>query len=332
MACPAYGSTSGVALYYIEETDPNAALVAPAWNPVPMTSESLGLTLTSSVSEQINATRSYAGSVVTKGELAGSFSFEAEASAFVDDLLRAVLQSAGAGAWAAGAAITNGKTARCFAFLKSVDRPGGTDYYVFRGCQIDVLSLSVATGSFVKGDVSVIGTRFGAGAAGAAAPANDILSAMPGTASAASNNPLMSSVFALQGLEVQTSLGADVGVIAQDLKVEFSNQLRAQFAVGTGTPYAAGVASSRFKATATVNAYYSGPAIINGMMADDELKLVFDLLDSADTGWSFLFDKVKVTTAPPPQAGGPDQDLLASTELQAFQSSTNGTVKITKSA
>lgn len=329
MACPAYGSTSGVALYYIEETDPNAALVAPIWKPVPITSESLGVTLTSSISEQINATRSYAGSTVTKGELSGSFGFEAEASAFVDDMLKASLQSGAA--WAVGGSITNGLTAHCYAFLKSVVRPGGVDYYVFRGCQVDTLSLSVASGAFIKGDVALIGTRFGAGAAGAAAPANDILSVMPGTVATVTPGPLMSSVFALQGLEVQTSLGADVGVIAQDLKLEFNNQLRSQFAVGTGTPYAAGVASGRFQAKVTLNAYYSGPAIINGMMADDELKIVFDVLDSADVGWSFLFDKVKVTTAPPPQAGGPDQDLLASTEFQAFQSATNGTVKITKS-
>jgi hypothetical protein len=333
MACPAYGSTSGMALYYVVDPDPALALPATlTWGQVPMTSESLVASLTSSISERITSARAYAGSTPTKGEVSGNFAFEAEASPFMNDMLMAALQAAGP--WAAGAAITNGKTVACYAFLKSVDRPGGTDYYVFRGCQVDTMTMKVSPGAFITGEVSIMGVRPGAGILGATDGSNDILSVKPAgwTLTPAVAGNLMSSGFALQNFEVQSSLAADLGVIAQELNISIGNQLRVQDAVGTGTPYAAGVASGRFKATVTANAYYSGPGIINRMLSDESLKIVFDLLDASDDGWNFNFDSVKATTAPPPQAGGPDQDVMSNTEFQAFQSATLGTVTITRTA
>lgn len=319
-----------MALYYAVDSDPSAAIDAATitWNPVPITSDSLAATLTSSISEQINASRSYANSVVTQGEISGSFGFEAEASDFVRDMLQAAMQVTGT--WNKGKVYVNGSTPTCLMFLKKVARSGGTDYFVFRGVQVDSMSFSVSPGSFITGEISVMGTRMGSGVLGATDGSNDILSALPGTwtLTDATSNNLMSSVFALQNFEVQTQSGRDMGVIIQELSLTLSNQLRQQFAVGTGSPYAAGVASGRFQATLTGNAYYSGPEIINGMLADTELRILFDLVDADGDGWKFLFDKVKVTAAPPPAASGPDQDVMSSTEFQAFQSSDHGTVEV----
>jgi hypothetical protein len=93
MGCPAYGSTSGVSIYYAVDSDPDAALATPAWNEVPFTSDSLAGNLTSSQSERITAARAYAGSAVTAGEVSGSLGFETEANAFMNTMLQAALQS-----------------------------------------------------------------------------------------------------------------------------------------------------------------------------------------------------------------------------------------------
>lgn len=329
--CAAYGSTSGLALYYAVDADPDASISGGTitWTPVPITSESLGLNLTATVSDRITPERSYAGSVITQGEVSGSFGFEFESGAFMDTMLQAALQASGT--WSAGAAIINGETPSCLMFLKTVDRPGGTDFYVFRGCQVDSVSGSVSPGSLITGEVSIMGQRQGADAIDGT---NAVLTAKPAgwTLSALGAAKLMSSVYAIQNLEIQDTSGTDLGVIAQEVSFQFSNSLRQQFAVGTGQPYAAGVASGRFMATFSVNAYYKDASLFNQMQADNDLKITFDLLDGDDAGWNFLADYVKITSSPPPQAGGPDQDLMLQTEFQAFESASNGSVKLTKSA
>ena len=331
MACPAYGSTAGVSIYYAVDADPDAAIEATlTWNEVPFTSDSLAGNLTSTQSERITAARSYAGSAITAGEVSGSLGYETEANTFMNTMLKAVLQSSG-DFIADNAVIKNGETPMCLMFLKRVKRGSGYDYYVFRGVQVDTMSFNVSPGSLITGELGLQGVRMGAGILGATDTSNDVLTTKPAgwTLTQYTSGNIMSSVFALKDFEVQDDASADIGVIAREVSVTFSNQLRQQQAVGTGTPYAAGIASGRFMATASLTAYYSGPTIINAMLRDEELKLSFGLLDPDDKGWTFLFDKCKVTSGPPPVADGPDADLTASTELQAFESASNGTVRIT---
>ena len=324
MTCAAYGSTSGLALYYAVDADPDANISAStiAWTPVPITSESLALTLSSTISERITPERSYAGSVVTQGEVSGSFGFELEASDFMHAMFVAALQAA------AGATIQNGSSPSCLMFLKTVKNPDGTDYYVFRGCQVDSLSVNISPNSLITGEVSVMGMRQGAAAIDGN---NSILTAKPAdwTLGASSPAKLMSSVYAIQDLQVLDG-AVPVDIISQEVSFQLSNSLRQQFAVGTGQPYAAGVASGRFSATLSMNAYYANAGVVNAMQEDKSLSVSFKLLDADGDGWSFLFDNCKITSAPPPQAGGPDQDLMSQTELQAFESASNGTAKIVR--
>lgn len=327
MACPAYGSSSGVSIYYAVDADPDAALSGVTWNEVPFTSDSLAGNLTSSQSERITAARAYAGSAITAGEVSGSLGFETEANAFMNTMIQAALQSASA---PSGTAVTNGETPMCLAFLKRVKRGAGYDFYVFRGVQVDSMSFNVSPGSFITGELALQGIRMGAGALGATDGSNDVLSTAPGTLVEYTSGSIMSSVFAIQNLEVQDDTGTDIGVIARELSLTMSNQLRQQQAIGTGTPFAAGIASGRFMVTASLEAYYSSPVIVDAMFNDQELKLTFDLVDPDGKGWTFLLDKCKITSSPPPMAEGPDQDLMSSTELQGFQSTTNGSVKVTR--
>ena len=330
MACPAYGSSSGVSIYYAVDSNP-ATAVSPtqAWKEVPFTSDSLAGNLTSSQSERITSARAYAGSAITAGEVSGSLGFESEANLFLNEMLQAVLQSSAA---PTATAVTNGSTPMCLMFLKKIKRGAGFDYYIFRGVQVDSMSLNISPGSFITGELALQGTRVGAGALGATDASNDVLTTIPvgWTFTDYTSGSIMSSVFAVTNLQVQSSAGVNLGVVSRELSLTLSNQLRQQQAIGTGTPFSAGVASGRFMVTASLEAYYSGPAIIDAMFKDSELKLLFSLVDPAGKGWSFLLDKCKVTSAPPPMAEGPDQDLMVSTDLQGFESATNGSIKVTR--
>lgn len=344
MACSnAYGSSSEVALFYI--TDPGTAQINLAdqtieWQQVRMIGESMDLSLSSTISEEITPQRSYSNSKLTQGNITGGFNFEASAR-FLDNWLMAAVQGidetgaaytptwiggspASTNPWTAnGDKMYNGSAKNCFAILKRVALGDGTNYdwYVFRYCQVSSMTITAEPGALITGSVSLMGTE-------GEVIANSATGAAGWTFQDDYSNPLMSGVDSLTGLELQSSVGSDLGIIFQNFSLTMDNQLREQFGVGTGSIYAAGVASGRFMATMDASAYYSNPTIFQNFVADNELKIVFSLTDANGDGWGFLFDKVKVTGGSTPQAGGPDQDLMISSTFQAFESDTKGTVEI----
>lgn len=229
-------------------------------------------------------------------------------------------------AWAPGEAVINGSTKNCLTFLKRVQITDTTyDYYPFRACQIGKMTLDMKPGALITGSVSMMGVRPDTPLEAVTAPVGWTFVDSPAL-------PIMSGVDSLESLEIQTSAGVDSGATLQDFNITFDNQLRQQQAVGLGHPFAAGVASGRFMASASGTAYYANPRIYNDFLNDAALKIVGVLKDDDGNGFSFLMDYVKVTSGSLPEASGPDQDLTIKTEFRAFESATNGTVKLTKLA
>jgi hypothetical protein len=345
MACPSYGSSSEVALFYCLDPDPAADLpAATTFMPIPYTGESLDASLSSTVSEQITPQRSYANSKLSQGEVGGSISFEASPGEFLENMLLATLQVnkammepgdvRGASNWEGAAAIKNASTKHCLAILKRVQNAAGNyDLYLYRGCQIDSLSLNMEPGNLITGDINVMGVGLGNPVAGTAVWENIAAGVAPLDQWDLSNTSfgtgnLLSGVDSLLDFTL-TNSGGDMGIVAQSVSLTLSNQLRQQYGLGSGSIYAVGVASGRFMATLSVSAYYSNPKIFSSFTGDDEIATTFGLKDSTDLGFSFEFNKCKITSGSNPLAGGPDQDLLIATELQAFEDATDGTVKIT---
>ena len=333
MACAAYSSTSEVSLFYAADTEDTTLWTSTVtWEPVPMTGESIAANLTSTVSDQITPTRSYAGSKLTQGEVSGSFNFEAQAGDFFFDMLIAVLQASKktsvgtystGSTWADGVAIKNGSTKHCFAFLKRVLVASGKwDWYIFRGVQVGSMSLDISPNALITGTVNVMGVSPELPHEDAAKPAGWTLNALEAL-------PLMSGADSLQNFDILSGT-ASTNVVLQSVTMNFDNQLRQQQAVGINSVYAAGVASGRFMATYSGNAYYQNPDIYNAFVNDDDLSITGQLLDSSDNGIQFDSDYVKVTSGSLPMASGADQDLMISTEFRAFEDSVKGTVTITK--
>ena len=357
--CSAYGSSSEVALFYAPDPDPTLDLATDTkFMQVPMTGESLDASLSSTISDQITPQRSYANSKLSQGEVGGSFSFEAVAGEFLRNMLIASLQAnntlaveSTASDWVSGGNIKNGSTKKCLCFLKRVNTTSGYDLYLFRGCQISSMSLNMEPGNLITGDISIMGTGLGYPLDGDAAdgPAIQVWEGQNTTGTASRTNPLgtggwdldtdgfgidgdlMSGVDSLSAFTVSNS-GGDMGLIAQSVSLTFDNQLRQQFAVGTNNIFAAGVASGRFMASMSVSAYYSNPKIYQSFTTDEDLSVTFSLVaDNADDDaqtLAFTFGKCKITSGSSPLAGGPDQDLLISTEIRAFEDATTGTAQV----
>jgi hypothetical protein len=347
MSCASFGSTSEVALFYAVDPDPLKDMpAATAWKPVPYTGESLDASLSSTVSGQITSTRSYANSQLTQGEVGGSISYEVFYGSFFENMLIAALQAPTVAlhltedtrSWDDADTIQNGKTKKCFAFMKRVTvADGKVDMYLFRGVQISSMSISVEPGSLISGELTIAGTGLGNPEAGKAVYKGVSLTTLPTemasyTFEAYPDSTLMGSSDGLKALTILDGKGADTKIVAQSFSLTIDNQLRQQFAVGQGTFFASGVGSGRIMVTMSLSAYYSSPVVFESFVADDDLTVTFGLKDVDGKGYEFETFKVKVTSGSTPQAGGPDADLLISTELQAFEDGTDGTIQITLDA
>ncbi len=342
MACPSFGSSSEVSLWYAADADivinslgaaSQLSATATAWKPIPLTGESLAANLTSTVSEQITANRSYANSVLSGGEVSGTINFEAQANDFLYDMLICATQNAAktsfestGTAWAAAAAIKNASTKHCFAILRRVAVASGYDWYVYRGCQVGGMTLEIGTGALISGTINITGVRPDTVIESAATVSGWTYGSLVDT-------PLMSGPYSLREFSISTwngSIWVPTSITMQSLSISIDNQMRAQNAVGINSIYAAAVASGRFKTTFSGSAYYANPKIYNALLGDTKIKIYGKLLDSSTDGIIFESHLCKVTSGASPAAGGPDQDLMISTEFQAFEDATSGTLKLTK--
>jgi hypothetical protein len=241
-------------------------------------------------------------------------------------LLEITFRSTPVASWAPGESFVNGSTKKCFVFLKRVRVGDGKyDFYAFRGVQVGSMAMEITTGALITGSISLLGVKPDTPLENVANPTNWTFVDAPTV-------PLMSGVDSLRNFAIQDSTGASIGVTMQSLSFTIDNQLRQQLAVGLNSPFSAGVASGRFMATFSGSAYYANPRIYKDFIEDSALKITGDLVDSRNDGVRFLADFVKVTQGGGPMAESGDQDLIISTEFRAFESASNGTLKLTKLA
>ncbi len=226
--------------------------------------------------------------------------------------------------WAPGEAVLNGSTKNCLVFLKRILVGANKyDYYLFRGVQIGSLSFEIQPSSLITGTCNLMGIK-------PDVPLENVDPPTYWTFVEPPVKPLMSGVDSLKDFAIQTSAGVSSGVVMQSLSFTIDNQLRQQQAIGINSPFAAGIASGRFMASFSGSAYYANPRIYNDFVQDRELKITGKLIDGEGEGFQFLADFVKVTQGGLPMAESPDQDLLITTEFRAFESATNGTLKLTR--
>lgn len=341
MTCPSFGSSSEVSLWYAADAEivvnslgeaSQLSATPTEWSPVPMTGEAINTNLAVSISGQITSNRSYANSLLTRGEVVGTINFEAQANTFLYDMLICALQAnfttsfEGGSSWLPMVDMRNASSKHCFALLRRVPVSGGYDWYVYRGCQVGGISFEISPNALITGVVSFTGIR-----------PDDVIEAQASvtdwTFLPETYLPLMSGGGSLKNFFISSWNAPNwetVDVTMQSISLAIDNQLRSQGTVNTGSIYSGGIGSGRFRATFSGSAYYSNPALYTALLNDTRIRIGGRLLDSEGDGFEFESTLAKVVSREPPMAGGPEQDIIVGTEFQAFEDLVNGTLRLTK--
>lgn len=279
----------------------------PAWQDLPFTSESLSEKLTSAQSAAMRDDRQFAGSRLVRGESSGDIGLELAYGQWFDDILQGVLQASAplplAPISGASDTITNGKTKVFFAFEKKLEAETGFQYMRFFDTQMGMLTIDVQSNSLASMTLGVIGLN----------SANDTSIIAGATYTPYDLDDQMDTNSAV--LEFTDLNDVAIPVTAQSLSLALDNQMRGQQAIGYF--YNAGNASGRMKVTMSTSVYFRNQDLFDKFTANEGIKVNLTLQDTAGNSYKFAMGNVKVTSHDI-AAGGADQDLLASIELQAF--------------
>lgn len=292
----------------------------PAWLDLPFTSESLSEKLTSAQSAAMRDDRQFAGSRLVRGESSGDVGLEMTYGLWFDEILQGVLQAAApfpaAPISTQSDDLPNEKTKVFFAFQKKLEAESGFQFMRFYDCQIGMLSLDIQSNALATMSMSVIGLN----------SANDTSELAGASHVLYDLDDQMDTNSAL--LEFKELNDTTIDVTAQNLTLTIDNQMRGQQAVGSF--YNAGNASGRIKATMSANVYFRNQDLFDRFIANTGIKIALTLSDSAGNYYKFAMDNVKVTSYDV-NAGGADQDLMATLEFQAFPDSGNQkTITVTR--
>jgi len=342
MACSFFSDSDGVNLFYA--VDPDHKLDMPAdtvWKPIPYTSESLDVTLNKAQSERVGI-RHHVDQATVSGSVSGSFTFEAHSSSLMDNMLISVLQSdqllnldEANPNWTEESVIYNGRTKRCFAFLKRVKIGSKYDFYLFRGMQIGSMTISVDTSSLVTVDISVIGMGIGNPESGKDVYYDIENGQAPLDEGGWTFEDFVPYNAMRSGDEVSDITIADhnnltIDHIPHSLTITIDNQLREQYAVGKNNRFAEGVASGRILTTIELSSYYLDSTIVQAMMLDKGMATRVYLKNGDDVKYAFYADFIKPQQSNLPKVGSADSDLFVELSFQCFQNAETGTIHIGK--
>jgi hypothetical protein len=289
--------------------------VAPAANPATkltrFLSESLGHQSATIVSDEIRSDRQRGGSTLVNLQSQGDIAIEVVYAGIFEEWLEAVL----CGTWGTPSTdkLRNGVTDR--SFLYEVGFMDIVKFIKFPGMTVDKLSLDITAKQQVKATANFMG------APGVAAATSVAGTTAPTAAN--SNQPMAAG----PGIGFFNTGGANlelVGVSAQSLKLEISNNLRSHDLATSLTTddYGRGV----MNISGSLNTYFKDIAIYNQFVADGLFALGFTMKDPllvTNNAYKFTLPSLKVNGAPV-TIPGVDRDVMQVIYFQAFADSAVG--------
>lgn len=314
--------TGSAGLSFIRGAGANGSGAPPTTTPnfltLPFTSESLTEKLTSASSAAMRDDRQFAGTRLVRGESAGDVGLEMAYGLWFDEIISGVLQSGAVfppnPVSTDSDSMTNGKTKTFFVFEKKLEAETGFQYTRFQDCQIGTLSIDVQANSLANMSMSVTGLQ----------SFNDTIPLTGATYTQYDLTDQMDTNSAV--LEFRDINDTPIDATVQSMSLALDNQLRGQQAVGHF--YNAGNASGRFKCTITASIYFRSMVLYEKFKTNAGIKVFLTLLDSAGNYYKFAMEYVNVTSHEV-AAGGADQDLVASVELQALPAASAGNKTLT---
>ena len=199
------------------------------------------------------------------------------------------------------ARITNGTAAlRTFSIQKNFTDVA--QFFVYRGCGVSQLQLSMTTGSILTGSFGFMGFDSERGAT----------TFFTAGANPATSFGVMNSVTGVGRILVDGAVLS--GTYVQSATINIDAKLRGQKAIGSlGN---VGLGEGTFEIGGNLTVYLADGTLYDTALADSAISLAIPVMDVNNNGYVFIFDNIKLAV-PQLQNGTKDQDVMLSMDFTA---------------
>jgi hypothetical protein len=294
------------ALYAVQETVRGQTPASPALQAVRITGTTLGLSKDSNQSAEIRSDRQIADFRLGANQVGGDISFELSCLSF-DSFLKSVLASADwtgdNGSIKAGQTRQSWSFVRHFADMTASQKP----YYIYRGCELNSMTLTIAANAIITGSFSVFGKS-----QTLAADLSDL--GTPTFLPATTTKSLDSFSGSLK------ESGATIAVVTE-MSLTLENGIAARFVVGDKNSIDPSIGRSNL--TGSITAFFEDSSLVEKFINETESSLEFVLPDAEGNSLTFTIPRIVYTGGQPDVSGeGP---VTLSMPFQALLSASHET-------
>lgn len=276
-------------LFAIAESVYGTTPSTPAFDTLRITGTTLNQAREALTSEEVRSDRMTPDMRGGANNVAGDINFELSYGSF-DKFLEAAL----GGTWSpdtpsAGTdQLKAGTTRRSFSMLRRFDDldAGAKNHWLFTGCEVNTLSLSIAANQIITGTMGIMGQGL---ALDTAAPAG-----------ATFNSPTTTAV--LDSFTGALTEGGTVIGVVTELSLELTNNLEARYVVGDRNSIRPGV--GRLGITGTMTTYFQDTALAEKFINETDSAISFSLPDAAGNDITITLPRVRYSGGAQPDVSG----------------------------
>lgn len=291
-------------LYAIAETTYGQTPTNPAFDTVRITGTTLGLTKDSLQSNEIRSDRQIADFRLGANQVGGEINFELSYGSF-DEFLKGVLCSE---AWQgtpeeikASDMRYSWTLVRDFQDLSDAQKP----FYVYRGCEMAQLSLTITANAMITGTLTVFGQS------------QELLSDLSSMGTVSYEPPTTTTPLDTFTGSLKEQ-GVEIGVVTE-ISLSLQNAIAARFVVGNKNSIKPSIGRSNL--TGSITAFFEDSTLVEKFLNETESSLEFELPDLEGNMMKFIIPRIVYTGGQPDVSGEgpvtlsmPFQALLDPTE------------------
>lgn len=298
---------SRLSVYYVKEEKSGITPTSPVLNTFRATKSTLDINVNTLESAELRDDAETSDFRLGTRHVEGTVTGEISYGTF-DDLFAAVLR----GVWASDK-VKGGILRQSFTFIThNADLPED-GYTIYRGCEINTLSLQVSAEAITVSDFGIIGREM------------EMVSALPAGATITPRT----TTAPMDGFSGSLSQDDDMVANVTEISLEIDNGIEPRFVIGSKSSITPG--AKRRNVNGSMNTYYDSTALKKKFLAEEEVDLKFVISDSKSTNGSYEFHmpRIKLTEAPTPVDG--EGDIMLNAGYKALLSSTEGfSIQITR--
>ncbi|QDP52364.1 MAG: hypothetical protein Unbinned4162contig1001_64 [Prokaryotic dsDNA virus sp.] len=272
-------------LYAVKEDTYNVTPTDPALELVRITGTTLGLAKDTLESQEIRSDRQIAEMRMGANRVAGDINFELSYTTF-DTLLEAVLMSA---PWEVDTPVAGtdqikcGQTRNSFTFVRNFADLATKSYFVYTGCEINQMTLSIPANNMITGTFSVVGAS--------QTIVND-LSAM-GTPTF----PPATTTAALDSFTGNLNENGTTIAVITEIQLTLNNNIEPRYVVGQKNSIRNSVGRSNL--TGQITAYFEDASLVEKFINEVESDIDFQLPDPDGNVQKHRLPRIKYTGGQP---------------------------------